>query len=140
MSAFQIRPELQSTIRITGESSSGLTDNPILMFCRHCSTGGSAPKEIINNQQQNQLTQEPRMKITLVNDFHNTFVNLDVEVLSHIHNVAVAYLSVGQIRKSKRELCGIRGCTCSGDVGTRGPQSLENGKRLEINCDSIYSN
>ena len=80
------------------------------------------------------------MKITLKNDFHTTFVNLNVEVRSHIYGVAVAYLSAGQIKKAKRELCGIRGCTCSGDAGTRGPQSLENGKRLDVNCDSIYSN
>ena len=79
------------------------------------------------------------MRITLRNDFHNSSININCEVLSHIHNVATAYPSLGQIKRAKRELCGIAGCTCSGDAGTRGPQALDNGKRLEVNIDAIYA-
>jgi hypothetical protein len=78
------------------------------------------------------------MRITLKNDFHNSAVSLNCEVLSHIHNVATAYPTLGQIKRAKRELCGISGCTCSGDDGTRGRQEL-NGKRLEISLDAIYA-
>jgi hypothetical protein len=77
--------------------------------------------------------------ITLTNDFHNTTVTLRCEVLSHIHNVSTAYLSAGQIKRAKRELCGIAGCTCSGDAGLRGRQEHD-GKRLEVNIDSLFAN
>ena len=79
------------------------------------------------------------MKITLRNDFHNSSVTLNADVRSHIHNVATAYLSTGQIRRAKQELCGIDGCTCSGEAGTRGRQELPSGKRLEVNCDAVYT-
>lgn len=79
------------------------------------------------------------MTITLKNDFHNTEVLLRAEVLSHIHHTATAYLTTGQIKRAKRELCGIAGCTCSGEAGTRGPQMLDNGKRLEVNIDAAYT-
>ena len=79
------------------------------------------------------------MTITLRNDFHNSEVTLRAEVLSHIHHTATAYLTIGQIKRAKRELCGIAGCTCSGDAGTRGPQAIDNGKRLEVNIDAIYA-
>jgi hypothetical protein len=41
------------------------------------------------------------MKITLTNDFHNTSVNINCEVLCHIHNEATAYPTAGQIKKAK---------------------------------------
>ena len=75
--------------------------------------------------------------ITLTNDFHNTSVNVRCEVLSHIHNVATAYPSLNQIKKAKKALCGIDGCTCSGDAGTRGRQEID-GIKLEINLDAMY--
>jgi hypothetical protein len=76
--------------------------------------------------------------ITLTNDFHGTSVNLRCEVLSHIYHTSTAYLSVGQIKKAKKELCGTSGCTCSNDAGIRGPQEL-NGKKLEVNMDALYA-
>lgn len=79
------------------------------------------------------------MNVTLRNDFHNSEVTLRTKVLSHIHHTATAYLTVGQIKKAKHELCGIAGCTCSGEAGTRGPQTLDNGKRLEVNVDAAYA-
>jgi len=77
------------------------------------------------------------MRIILKNDFHNASVSLNCKVLSHIHSTATAYLTVGQIKKAKSALCGIPGCTCSGDAGHRGPQQLD-GKKLEVNLDTIY--
>jgi len=79
------------------------------------------------------------MRIILKNDFHNSSVTLNCgKVLSHIHSVSTAYLTVYQIRKAKSALCGIPDCTCSGDAGLRGPQQLD-GKKLEVNLDAIYS-
>ena len=80
------------------------------------------------------------MKITLTNEFHNSSVVLNADVRSHIHNLATAYLTKNQIKKAKSKLCGIAGCTCCGEVGTRGRQELQNGKRLEINIDSLFTN
>jgi hypothetical protein len=79
------------------------------------------------------------MKITLTNNFHNTSVNINCEVLSHIHNEATAYPTAGQIKKAKKALCGIDGCTCSGEDGTRGRQELPSGKRLVADCSAIYA-
>ena len=55
------------------------------------------------------------MKITLTNDFHNTTVNL----------VATAKrLNAKQVKRAKKALCGIDGCTCSDDLGMRGSQTV----------------
>ena len=52
-------------------------------------------------------------KITLTNNFHNTSVNLMVEN---------DRLTLNQIKRAKRQLCGCKGCCCSGEIGTRGTQ------------------
>jgi hypothetical protein len=54
------------------------------------------------------------MKITLFNDFHGTSVNLIVKD---------GKLSQSQMKRAKSELC-CHGCTCSGDLGTRGRQEV----------------
>ena len=56
------------------------------------------------------------MKITLRNDFHNTAVRLIV--------APDKPPSPSQMRRSRRTLCGIRECTCSGALGVRGPQEV----------------
>ncbi len=53
-------------------------------------------------------------KITLTNDFHNTELNVVPQN---------GKLSVSQIKRAKRALCGVSGCACSGDIGTRGRQN-----------------
>ncbi len=77
--------------------------------------------------------------VTLTNDFHGTEVTIRTEVLSHIWHTSTIRPTLGQIKRAKRVLCGIDGCTCSGDLGTRGPQEL-NGKRLEVVLDALYCN
>ncbi|MCP5415267.1 MAG: hypothetical protein H6961_11755 [Chromatiaceae bacterium] len=52
--------------------------------------------------------------ITLKNDFHNTEVRLQADIGDE--------LTPAQIRRAKQALCGIDGCTCSGDAGERGQQ------------------
>ena len=52
-------------------------------------------------------------KITLTNDFHNTEVTL---------NVKNGIITVGQVKRARRVLCGISGCTCGDDLGARGKQ------------------
>lgn len=61
--------------------------------------------------------------ITLTNDFHNTVVNLIPKN---------DRLSLRQIKRAKKELCGIDGCTCSGSTGTRGDQ--------DYSVELIYDN
>lgn len=51
------------------------------------------------------------MKVTLMNDFHDTSVTVQVS--------ADGVLSAGQTRRVYRQLCGIEGCLCG---GVRGPQ------------------
>ena len=76
--------------------------------------------------------------VILRNNFHNTSVTIRCPVFLHIHNEAKIYPSVSQIRRAKRELCGIDGCTCSGDAGTRGPQEY-NDRRLIVNVSAIFA-
>lgn len=52
-------------------------------------------------------------KITLRNDFHNTEVTL---------NVKNDTITAGQVKRSRKVLCGISGCTCGDDLGARGEQ------------------
>ena len=54
------------------------------------------------------------MRIKLYNDFHNTQTSVNSNVL----NIA----TVQRVRKS---LCPSKGCTCSGDLGIRGPGNPE---------------
>ena len=43
-------------------------------------------------------------------------------------------LTANQVNRAKRTLCGIAGCTCSGDAGTRGQQD---GFEIEPMIDGI---
>jgi hypothetical protein len=58
------------------------------------------------------------MKVTLTNNYHNTQVTLRLKGV---------YLTAGQVKKSQNALCGIKGCTCSGVLGTRGYQTVNLG-------------
>lgn len=62
-------------------------------------------------------------KITLTNDFHNTGINLIL---------ADDTLSAHQLRRARKALCGVQGCTCGGIAGERGPQYLPDGRRFQI--------
>jgi hypothetical protein len=55
--------------------------------------------------------------ITLRNDFHNSEVTLRA--------VAGQELSLLQVLRARRILCGIKGCTCGGNLGERGQQAVE---------------
>lgn len=76
--------------------------------------------------------------VTLKNDFHNTSTVLRCETLSHMHGECTIRPTVSQIRRAKRSLCGIAGCTCSDDCGCRGAQE-HNGKRLVVDVSSLYA-
>lgn len=52
--------------------------------------------------------------ITIRNDFHSTEIRLRADVGDE--------LTPAQIKRAKNALCGIDGCTCSGDTGERGKQ------------------
>jgi hypothetical protein len=60
------------------------------------------------------------MRLILKNDFHNTSVRLDVRP-KH----GYLRLSEYQIKRAKKALCGVLGCTCSNTVGMRGPNDYE---------------
>lgn len=64
---------------------------------------------------------ESKIKITLRNNFHNTKVNV-FEHFVHGSN-PYAYLTPRQVKRCQSELCGIKGCTCSDDLGTRPSES-----------------
>lgn len=55
--------------------------------------------------------------ITLQNDFHNTNTTLRCDLGSS--------LSKSQIRRARKNLCGISECTCGGNLGERGNQGVE---------------
>jgi hypothetical protein len=55
------------------------------------------------------------MKITLTNEFHHTSVSL---------NLKGEYLSLRQLAKARKALCGNKECLCSGISGMRGRQAI----------------
>ncbi len=74
---------------------------------------------------------------TLQNDFHHTEVRVRTTGLQHIHGEVTLRLSRNQIKRAKRELCGIDDCTCSGEVGTRGKQVADSGNRIILDCSRL---
>ena len=62
------------------------------------------------------------MKIELRNNFHNTLVILHMKG---------AYPTVAQIKRARKELCGIKGCSCGNVLGERGPQTVIIGESQE---------
>jgi hypothetical protein len=54
------------------------------------------------------------IKLRLVNNFHNTETT--------IHVPESGKLTATQVRRARRALCGVTGCTCGGELGERGPQ------------------
>jgi hypothetical protein len=62
------------------------------------------------------------MKVTLTNNFHNTSVTL---------TMASLFPSVFQVKRARKTLCGVTGCTCSDVMGMRGPQTVVVGERQE---------
>ncbi len=69
------------------------------------------------------------MKVTLMNDFHNTQIVLRVR--------KGGILSPNQIKRAKRALCPFSDCTCSGAVRTRGPQYAPDGRKMTVAYDYI---
>jgi len=67
-------------------------------------------------------------RVTLTNDFHHSAVTLMVG--------EDGKLNPGQVRRARRALCGISGCTCAGNLGERGPQAEaapnDDGTQLEF--------
>ncbi len=57
--------------------------------------------------------------LVLKNDFHNSEVTLRVNHAGEIEVDDVIKLSAGQVKKAQNTLCGIDGCLCSGELGTR---------------------
>ncbi len=55
--------------------------------------------------------------ITLENNFHNSSIALRPSKEGR--------LSASQVKRTKKTLCGITGCTCSGALGTRRPQESQ---------------
>lgn len=55
--------------------------------------------------------------ITLKNDFHNSSISIRAELGQ--------WLSKSQIARARKALCGITGCTCGGNLGERGKQSVQ---------------
>lgn len=55
-----------------------------------------------------------RRKVTLKNNFHNTSVK-----------VYEGELSPETVRRVKKVLCGVKGCTCSNNLGVKGEQDCE---------------
>ncbi len=59
--------------------------------------------------------------IGISNDFHAAASSARAKVLRD----GRLYLSQGQVARIRRELCGLDGCTCGGELGERGRQGYE---------------
>ena len=68
------------------------------------------------------------MKVTISNDFHGTSTK-----------TSQGRKTESQMKAIKRRLCGVSGCTCSDDIGSRGHQPQGDGSRLVIDWDSMGS-
>ena len=62
-------------------------------------------------------------KFEITNDFHGRTVTLRV--------IPAKPLTRNQVLRAKRELCGIKECRCSDEVGARGPQPDNDGLQLQ---------
>lgn len=62
------------------------------------------------------------MKVTLRNDFHKTEVTLKMKGL---------FPTPSQVKRSRKVLCGVTGCTCGDIMGMRGDQDAIVGERQE---------
>lgn len=54
------------------------------------------------------------IKIILQNTFHRSSCNLRADEDG-------TSLTIHQVRRARRKLCGVKGCTCGGYLGERGP-------------------
>lgn len=70
------------------------------------------------------LKKENTMRRILKNDFHNTEVNLNVKNWN---------LSANQIKRARKILCGIDGCTCGNVAGMRGSDNPD----IEFDTDWV---
>lgn len=55
--------------------------------------------------------------ITLTNNYHDTTVRLHANIGDT--------LTVNQVKRARRVLCGLSGCSCGGNLGERGKQAVE---------------
>ena len=62
------------------------------------------------------------MKLRLENDFHGSLVDVEAEILEDGHGDRWIELTDNRAMRTKKQLCGIEGCTCSAASGARGIQ------------------
>ncbi len=62
--------------------------------------------------------------ITIRNEFHNT----QARIRAGIGDV----LTPSQVKRCRRKLCGIKGCTCGGELSERGRQRDNQGHRFYL--------
>jgi hypothetical protein len=53
-------------------------------------------------------------------ELRNTFHNTTTTVRLHVNSDGTRWLSKGQAKKTRKKLCGIKGCTCGDVIGQRG--------------------
>jgi hypothetical protein len=58
------------------------------------------------------------MEIEFRNDFHNTATTVNVAYLPWV-------LTPGEVKRIRRDLCGVSDCVCGGILGERGRQDVE---------------
>jgi len=69
--------------------------------------------------------------VTVRNDFHNT----EARIRASIGDT----LTPSQVRRCRRTLCGIKGCTCGGALSERGPQHDDDGCAFNAIAIGPYS-
>jgi len=79
-------------------------------------------------------------KLVLKNDFHNTEATFRVQHNGEVEIDDIITLSANQIRKSQKLLCGIDGCSCSGELGTRAEWHELDGEEVKLQEEIFYNN
>lgn len=62
--------------------------------------------------------------ITIRNDFHDTAARIRAAIGDT--------LTPSQVKRCRKALCGIEGCTCGGPLSERGPQHDDRGREFDV--------
>ena len=70
--------------------------------------------------------------ITITNNFHGTSVNLKANIGDE--------LTESQVKRARKQLCGVSGCTCWGMLGNRGKQDGFTVEQIDVNRVVLVAN
>jgi len=83
---------------------------------------------------QTKPNKEKKMKMVFRNDFHNTIATARAPMVAP----STYRLNPWQAKRIRRALCGVKGCTCGGDLGERGMGYIHTVKHDDGTVDFVF--